>query len=428
MISTNPQEETTESMKTSRGLIRWWPVAVGAALIVAAILWWRPVSKPSPEVGTKAEEKTDPNVVNMNLDAQHNIGLAVQSVRTGKVVENIQATGTVGPNETRVVPLRPLARGRVERVFVRFGDAVRKGQALVVYDNIELGELLGQYMVALAALEKAKADAEVTKRAVERAGGLVDLGAVALAEFERRNAEAASARSAINTQRAELARIDEKFHRFGLTHAEIEQFEKSGSDDRAMSRTTLVAPFDGVVTVYNVSEGEVVDPTSQLLTIADLSTVWIQANIYEKDIAAVHVGLSVPVSVESYPGEAFACRTTYISDLLDPKTRTARMRCEVPNPNRRLKLDMFVTLKIPSPSDREAVMVPLPAIQRINDQPVVFVRRDDTTFVKREVKLGSTSGDLAEVRSGLKAGEQVVTVGSFQLKSILLRAEIGGEE
>jgi membrane fusion protein, heavy metal efflux system len=156
--------------------------------------------------------------------------------------------------------------------------------------------------------------------------------------------------------------------------------------------------------------------------------VWIQANIYEKDLAAVRVGLTVPVSVESYPGQTFACRTTYVSDLLDPKTRTAKMRCEVPNPDRRLKLDMFVTLKIPSPSGREAVMVPATAIQQINDRPVVFVQQGDTTFIKREVEVGTTSDDRVEIRSGLKAGEQVVTNGSFQLKSTLLRAEIGGEE
>lgn len=428
MTSNDRKEGSTHQVKRAGGLARWWWVAAGLVVLLAAVAWLRPANEQKAEVSSETEQKTDPNVVNMVVEAQRNIKLSVEPARTGKVVDTIQATGTVGPNETRVVPMRPLARGRVERVLVRLGDAVRKGQALVVYDNVELGELIGQYMVGLAALEKARADAEVAKRSVERAGNLVDLGAVARAELERRNAEAASAASAINTQRAELAQIEEKFHRFGLTDADVRQFEKSGADHREVSRSTLVAPFDGVITAYDVSEGQVVDTASQLLTIVDLSTVWIQANIYEKDIAAVRVGLSVPVSVESYPNQVFACQTTYISDLLDPKTRTARMRCEVPNPDRRLKLDMFVTLKIPSPSGREAVMVPATAIQRINDRPVVFVRQGETTFIKRDVDAGATSGELVEIRSGVKAGEQVVTNGSFQLKSTLLRAEIGGEE
>lgn len=408
----------------------WLWLVIAAALAAGAFfLLRRPAAAEKAEPKKEsAEEHGEHDSVTMPPDAQRNIGLKVAAVRSGAVVETIQATGTVGPNETRVVPLRPLARGRVEKVNVRLGDPVRKGQALVVYDNIELGELTGQYMSAFASLKKAEADASATKRSAERAAKLVGEGAIAAAELERRNAEAASSVAAINTQKAELDRIDEKFHRFGLTEEEIKRLETGPTSHRGISRTTMVAPFDGVVTAYSVSEGEVVDISSQLLTVADLSTVWIQANIYEKDIAAVRVGLTVPVTSETYPGEEFACRTTYIGDILDPKTRTAKMRCEIPNRDRRLKVDMFVNLKVPSPAGRRSILVPSVAIQHVQDKPVVFVRENDTTFKKRDVTLGATSGDMVEVRSGLKEGEQVVTAGSFQMKSLLLRAEIGGEE
>lgn len=427
MTSIDHQERITKMTKRSR-LVCWLLIGVAVIVAAAGTLWWRAIPDPKPRPNSASQENADPNVVTMSAEAQRNIDLKVEPARVRAVLEYVKATGTIGPNDTRVVPMRPLARGRIERVLVRLGDSVRKGQALLVYDNIELGELLGQYMAGLAALEKAKADAEVARRAVERASTLVELGAVARADLERRNAEAASATAAINTQRAELTRIEEKFHRFGLTDAEIRQFEQSGSDHRDISRTTLSAPFDGVVTNYNVSQGEVVDTNSQLLTITDLSVVWIQADIYEKDLALVRPGFSVPVVVDSYPGETFSCKTTYVSDFLDSKTRTAKMRCELPNPDRRLKLDMFVTLTIPSPSGRQAVMAPSTSIQHINDLPVVFVRRDATTFLKREVELGVVSEDATEIRSGLKAGDELVTVGSFQLKSLLLRAEIGGEE
>ncbi len=414
---------------TGRMRRRWAWIAIVLLVAVIGIVWWARSGRETQQAVTEeGEHKTDPNQVAMGIEAQRNIKLAVERATTARVSETIQATGSVGPNETRVAPIRPLARGRIEKVLVRLGDPVRKDQPLAIYDNIELGELIGQYMVGLAALEKAKSDAEVAKRSVDRAKNLVDLGAVAKAELERRSAEHASALSAIDTQRAEMARVEEKFHRFGLTEAEIQKIEKSGLGHREFSQSTLRAPFNGVVIKYNVGEGQTVDTEDELFTIADLSTVWIQANIYERDIAAIRKGLTVPVTLGAYPGRTFNCLTTYVGDVLDPKTRTAKARCEVANPEGLLKIDMFATLLIPSPTGRDAVMAPKTALQTVNDRSVVFVKVGETEFVKRDVETGTIDGDRVEIKSGLKPGESVVTNGSFQLKSILLREQIGGEE
>lgn len=422
--------QLTNAGKVAGRVRQRWPWIAGALLIaVLGVTWWvRSGKQPHQGVSEGSEEKHDPNRVTMGIEAQRNVKLTVERATTARISETIQATGSVGPNETRVAPIRPLARGRIEKVFVRLGDVVRKDQSLATYDNIELGELIGQYMVGMAALEKAKSDAEVAKRSVDRAKNLVDLGAVAKAELERRNAESASALSAIETQRAELARVEEKFHRFGLSESEIQKLEKSGSSHREFSQSTLRAPFSGVVVKYNVGEGQTVDTGDELFTIADLTTVWIQANIYEKDIAAVRKGLTVPVVFGAYPGQTFNCLTTYVGDVLDPKTRTARARCEVPNPDGLLKLDMFATLLIPSPTGREAVTTSTTALQTVNDRSVVFVKAGETEFVKRDVDTGVINGGRVEIKSGLKPGELVVTNGSFQLKSILLRGQIGGEE
>ncbi len=408
---------------------RWTWIALVLVVALLGAAWWaRSGRKAQQAVTEQAEHKADPNQVTMGIEAQRNIRLTIERAITARVSETIQATGSVGPNETRVAPIRPLARGRIEKVLVRLGDPVRKDQPLAIYDNIELGELIGQYMVGVAALGKAKSDAEVARRSVERAKNLVDLGAVAKAELERRSAEHASALSAIETQRAEMARVEEKFHRFGLTESEIQKLEKSGSSHREFSQSTLRAPFSGVVIKYNVGEGQTVGTEDELFTIADLSTVWIQANIYERDIAAIRKGLTVPVTLGAYPGRTFNCLTTYVGDVLDPKTRTARARCEVANPEGLLKIDMFATLLIPSPTGRDAVMAPKTAIQTVNDRSIVFVKVGDTEFTKRDVETGAIDGDRVEIKSGLKPGELLVANGSFQLKSILLRAQIGGEE
>lgn len=411
-------------------------VAVGLALTLLSVdIWMRMGSRPTdtavrkqgaPQEEAKGNEGNKP--LKVETDAQKNIGLATQAAETRSVVETLSVTGSIGPNETRVAHIRPLTQGRILDVNVILGDTVRAGQTLAVYDNIELGELLGQYSVGLAALDKAKADAEASQKSLERARNLVALGAVAQAEVERRSAESAGGVAAINTQRAELARIEEKMHRYGLTDADIKEAVGAGREHREVSKTIVRAPFGGVVTKYDLAEGEVVGSDREIFTIADLSTVWVQADVYEKDIASIRKNLAVKVTVDAFPGQIFPGRITYISDVLDPKTRTTKVRCEVVNPSGRLKLDMFATISIPTPQGRTATMVPSSAIQQFDDQAAVFVALSATEFERRNVTLGVREGDWVEITSGLKAKETVVTTGSFDLKSLLLRGQIGEAE
>lgn len=408
-------------------------LAVFLLILIAARAWWGSHQSDGNDKASGREETleaTDPNVVVLDSAAQQNVGLRVETAQLRTVLQTIQTTGVVGPNETRVAHIRPLARGRIEKVHVRLGDRVRAGQPLLAYDNIELGELIGEYLSAVAALEKATAEAEVTKRSLERAQNLVELGAVARAEYERRNAEYKNALAAVNSQKAEIAKIEEKLHRFGLTDADLEKLNTPTHTQyhREASHSVLRAPFDGIVIKADVAEGEVVETDRELFTIADLSTVWVQADVYEKDLAAIHKGQEVKVFVDAYPGETFVGKITYVSDFLDPKTRTAKVRCEVPNRDGRLKLEMFATIQIPTPKGQEVVVIPTSAVQQIDNQPVVFVRISDTQFQRREVQLGAQSDGWVEVKSGVKTGEVVVTQGSFYLKSTLLREQIGGGE
>ena len=389
-------------------------------------------AKPAQEDAHKAAEgkqPSTPNSIRMEVEAQKNLGLRVESAQMRAVVQTIRTTGTVGPNETRVAHVRPLTRGRIIKVNAQLGDQVRAGDVLATYDNIELGEALGQYGVGLAELKRAQSAVGVASRSVERAQSLVDLGAVAKAEVERRSAEQASAQAAIDTQRAELARIEEKLHRFGMTEQEVGELSRAGAvqSHRELSQSTLRAPLSGIVTNRNVVEGETVETDREMFTVADLSVVWLQANLSEKDIREVRKGSVAAVTVDAYPGEIFTAKITYVSDVLDPKTRTVKARAELPNPGGRLKLDMFVAIDIATPAQRQAMMIPASALQQINDQPVVFVRINETDFQRRLVTLGMREGDWVEA-VGIKAGESVVTKGSFELKSMSLRSLIGEGE
>jgi cobalt-zinc-cadmium efflux system membrane fusion protein len=367
--------------------------------------------------------------VTIDEDARKTIGLKVESVERRPFAATLQTTGVVEPNATRVAHVRLLASGRVEAVQVRVGDRVRAGQPLLTYDNVELGSLVGDYLTAAAAVDRAVADADVARRALERGAKLAEAGGVSRAEYERREAEHKRTLAAVETERAALANVALKLRRFGMSDADIEGLRRSGGDSGTRSRTVVRAPFAGVVTFTNVSPGEAVDTVQELVTVADLSTVWVLGDVYQRDIGSVRSGQQAHVSVETYPGNPFTGRVTHVSDVLDPASRTAKVRVEVPNRDGRLKPGMFVTVQLPAAGEQEVLVIPTGALQEIDGQSAVFVQSSDTSFQKRVVETGPTVAGMVPVIAGLKRGERVVTDGAFMLKSKLKAASIGeGEE
>jgi cobalt-zinc-cadmium efflux system membrane fusion protein len=165
-----------------------------------------------------------------------------------------------------------------------------------------------------------------------------------------------------------------------------------------------------------------------LLSIADLSTVWVQGDVYEKDIASIRQGQEVKVVANAYPDRTFTGKLTYLSDVLDPQTRTAKVRCEMSNPGGLLKLEMFATIQIPTSARRQALMVPAAALQQIDNESMVFVEIAENKFEKRKVESGMNSDGWTEIKSGLKAGEKIVAQGAFMLKSHLKKEEFGEDE
>jgi cobalt-zinc-cadmium efflux system membrane fusion protein len=187
----------------------------------------------------------------------------------------------------------------------------------------------------------------------------------------------------------------------------------------------LNAPFDGIVTKLSSAEGESIQPDTQLMELADISTVWVQADVFERDLSAVRGGQTAVIRLEAYPDEAFQGRVTYIGDAVDRETRTTRIRCEVPNPNRRLKLDMFATVQLPGKGTQSVLMVPQGAVQQLEGKQVVFVREKEQEFAIRPVKTGASAEGWVEIIEGVKPGETAVVRGSFVLKAEHLKAEMG---
>ncbi len=370
------------------------------------------------ETGKKNEEtKQKSKLLEMTTQAQQHVGLRTSRVALKELQEYLHVVGTVQAIDTRIGHVRPLTRGRVEKVDVRVGDRVRAGQALATFDNIEAGEVLAQYQGAAAELQRLKLQQASAQRIAERNNELSDLGAIAKKNAELSRVEAQSAQDSVRVQESVVAGLVSRLRRFG-----VEQVNVSNPS------TVIRAPFAGVVIKAQTAPGDVFDADRELFSIADLSHVWVQAEVYEQDLGRVKVGAPAVITVDTYPGERFQGQVTYLGDILDPQTRTARVRCEVANPEIRLKLDMFASIELPTHFSRRALIVPASAIQDLNGNSVVFIRKTPTGFEVRPVKTGKTLEEETEIQSGLQKGEQVVSVGSFHLKSVALSGQIGEEE
>ena len=343
--------------------------------------------------------------------------MVVAPAEVSQLNEYLRTTGTVQPIDSRVGIVAPLARGRIVEVRAKVGDRVQAGQTLAVFDNVEAGELLAQEQAGQADLERLKAQLIPAARQMERSRRLADIGAGSEKEFESSRAEKEGIDASIRSQQALIDGIHQRLRRFGI----------SQDNPRSNHLTSLQAPFGGVVTKAQVSPGDTVETGKEVFTVADLQRIWVQAEVYEKDLGRLSVGQSAYITVDTYPNHPFEGKVAYISDVLDPQTRTARVRCEVANPQMQLKTDMFANVELPTKLTKQALAVPAAALQQVEGKNVVFVRRSENTFEKREVEKGVTVKDQVEIVSGLKHGESVVTQGAFHLKSILAGGELGEE-
>lgn len=400
---------------------------IALGLVLSSSLHRAPAPLRAPAAQSDGPMKLPAGVVEISSDAQRNAGVRVWPVTAAIVPATVDATGVVSPEESKVAHIRPLARGVVENVAVSLGSRVEKGQPLITLDNIALGELIGEYLAEKAAVQQAETDLEVRRQMLTRGEALVKLEAIAQQEVDVRRAEFQNAQAAVTSQRAKMAKVEEQIHRFGLSDSDIATLtpEEGRSGHRVASHNVLRAPFTGIITKYDVASGETVEPERELFTLSNLSTVWVLADVYEKDLGQIQKDSDVTIHIDTYPDRTFTGRLTYISDVIDPKTRTAKVRCIVPNPDGALKLDMFAKVSIPSRERRQGIVIPQAAVQQIENQPVVFVRQSDTRFERRNVQLGTTSGGTVEVVSGLNPGERIVGDGSFYFKTALLRERIG---
>ena len=384
-----------------------------------------------PEAAAAAEDAALPREVTLSAEAAANFGLRTAAAERRPLVRTIRVTGSVGFNELRLAHIQPLARGRVQAVEVAIGDRVRAGQRLAILDALDLAEARHQLAGAEAALRQAQAETQTARAALNRATELVRAGSVAQSELERRRADQARADAAVQTKATEVEHWREMLTRYspaGPIAQDPADAVRLSAPTPSDARGGILAPFDGAVLAIGATPGELVDTSREIFTLADLSLVWVMADVPERELAAVKPGAAVAIAVEAWPGRRFPGRVAYVADQLDVRTGTAKVRCEIPNPDGALKVNMFAIVEIAAPLGRDGLLVPDAALQSVDDQPVVFLALAPTRFARRPVRPGLRQDGMTEIAEGLEPGDLVAAEGSFRLKALLLQGRVDAKD
>lgn len=348
----------------------------------------------------EAEHEGEEKIVKLDTTQIRLAGVQVGDAET-VTSSALSVTGTITYDANRVSHIGSRTEGRVIALRADLGTRVSRGQILVELESPDVGELRADQEEAEALLKIASENFAREQRLEQQ--GISSRKELLEAEAELRRAEA-SLRSA-------RSRLDV----LGATHGTGGHFD-------------LLAPFGGVIVGRNVSLGQMATPADTLLTVADLSRVWIELDVFERDLARVRVGQPVAVSVTASPGRTFPGRIVYLGDILDPAKRTVRARVEIPNLGGALKPGMFTNAAIDVGAGGPVfAAVPAAAIQEVEGKKVVFVPGDSAGhFRPVPIEVGEQlEGGRVTILAGLEPGARVVIAGAFALRSELAKGEIG---
>jgi cobalt-zinc-cadmium efflux system membrane fusion protein len=331
----------------------------------------------------------------------------------------IPATGKILVPENRMAVIGPVNQGRIVRLYAGQGTRVRKGQKLADLESADIDQAEADYLKALAdyenALRSSAAEVKLAQENYDRNKLLYEQKITAgknlqSAEHDLEVAKAAAANS-VNGTKAALTAARRKLLILGLSDATIDALSKKTDLAATFS---LNSPIDGIVVERNATIGASVGTDANLFKIIDLSEVWIDASVFEKDLQRVRPGQEVKLTVPAFPQTTFSGRVIFVDSVVNPETRTVNVRTAVANPDGRLKPDMFANVQIVTDVNRAAISIPQSAVLNDEGKTIVFVAENDG-YKKRQVQPGIQNNDRVEIVDGLNPGDKVVVKGNYLL-------------
>jgi membrane fusion protein, heavy metal efflux system len=346
--------------------------------------------------------------------------IETETVAPQPIAGAIVATGKILVSENRVAVIGPVHEGRIVSLYAGQGSRVKKGQKLADLESADIDDAEADYLKALADYENARrtsvAEVKLAQATYDRTKMLYEKTITAgknleTAEHDLEVAKASAASSVAGTK-ATLTAARRRLLILGLKESVIDALASKPNLERSVF--SLTSPIEGIVVERNATIGATVGTDANLFKIIDISRVWIDANVFEKDLERVRFGQEVKVAVPAFPGSSFSGRVILVSSVVDPDTRSVKVRTEVPNPDGRLKPDMFANVQIITDLHRAAISIPQSAVLKDGDKTVVFVA-EGSGYKKRAVIVGIQGNDRIEIVDGLNAGDKVVVKGNYLL-------------
>ena len=323
-----------------------------------------------------------------------------------KVESYITATGKVLADQNRVAKVGPIFSGRISKIYVNPGDWVSKGDPLVDIESLDVAEAKTAFYQACAQMELARINYERQQRLFQENIGSQKNLLTAEADYK--------------IAQANLNAAEKNLHTLGFTEEDCKLLAETHQINPFI---TLKAPLTGRIVKREATLGAMVDQSADLFTIMNLSTLWVDADIFEKDLAHIRVGQKVEIRVPAYPDEVFQGNISYIADIFNEETRTVTVRTQVNNKDSKLKVGMFADIRIIAPGGGNVLVVPVETVLDDGREKVVFVKEGDG-FRRQVVQVGVQSGGVIEVIEGLRADDEIVVRGNFQLLSEFKRKEL----
>ncbi|HYM76997.1 MAG TPA: efflux RND transporter periplasmic adaptor subunit [Candidatus Dormibacteraeota bacterium] len=357
--------------------------SISAGILMAALMTGLACSNETPAATSKPPVTLDPDV----FDTDHPELFKTAHAEIRPLPTQVTANGTVTPDVNLTIHVTSLGAGRVVDLKVKLGDTVEKGQILLVISSPDLASAFADY-------QKAKADEALSRKALDRAQMLYDRGAIAAKDLE----------VAQGTEDKAKVDVDTADH-----HVRI----LGGDPVHPSPLLELKAPVAGAIVEQNVAGAEGIkslDNTPNLFTIANLSEVWVVCDVFENDLGSVHLGDSAEIRFNAFPDRAFKGKVADISRVLDPNTRSAKVRIVLGNADGSLRPGMFAVATFRSRKLTDRVVIPATAIMRLHDKDWVFRKEGDKRFRKIAIEADGLAPDgMQEIRSGVKAGDELIT-------------------